>query len=218
MHFQSWILLLCWCAFVTNAGETNAPVRILFQETFDPPTTGRWEQVKFDDLTDYKIVTENSNACLLGIANGTASAFSTKLELRPASAMSFSWRWKIDRCPDNGTDDKAKTFDHSGRVFVAFDTFVGPPRVINYVWANHVATKAIFDHPLTSRAKFIAVRSGNTQAGKWLNEERDLTEDWRKLFPREKMPKIVGIGVFTDSDGTKVPITGWYDDILLKGR
>lgn len=216
MTFPSFALLLLVTQFVSRAAETNPPTRILFQETFDPSTTGRWQQVKFDALTDYRVGTENSNACLIGRATGTASAFATKLQLQPAPTMLLSWRWKIDRCPTNGTDDRAKTFDHSGRVFVAFDTFIGPPRAINYVWANQAKTNAVFDHPLTSRAKFIALRSGDAQAGAWLNEQRDLTKDWAQLFPGEKMPKIVSIGVFTDSDGTSVPITGWYDDIVLK--
>lgn len=218
MSLKTLALLLLGTAFVSSAAETNVLPRILFQETFDPPTTGRWHQVKFEALTDYKVVTENSNACLVGRANGTASAFATKLELQPTSAMIFSWRWKIDRCPTNGTDNVTRTFDHSGRVFVAFDTFIGPPRAINYVWANQAKTNATFDHPMTSRAKFIAIRSGNAEVGRWLSEARDLTKDWAQLFPGEKMPKIVGIGVFTDSDGTSVPITGWYDDIFLKAR
>jgi hypothetical protein len=30
------------------------------------------------------------------------------------------------------------------------------------------------------------------------------------------MPKIVGVGVFTDSDGTHTSVTGWYDDIVIE--
>ena len=209
-------LLLLWPMFGSFAKETNALPRILFQETFDSPTTSRWQQVKFDGLTDYRIVTDNSDSFLVGRANGSASAFATKLEIKPSPAMAFSWRWKIDRCPTNGTDSVARTFDHSGRVFVAFDTFIGPPRAINYIWANQAKTNATFDHPMTSRAKFIAIRSGNEQAGIWWNEQRDLTKDWAQLFPGEKMPKVVGIGVFTDSDGTGETVTGWYDDVSLK--
>ncbi len=208
--------LLLWPMVGSFAEETNAIPRILFRETFDPPTTSRWQQVKFDALTDYRVVTENSNAFLVGHANGTASAFATKLEIKPAPAMTISWRWKIDRCPTNGTDSVTRSFDHSGRVFVAFYTFIGPPRAINYVWANQAKTNATLDHPMTSRAKFIAIRSGDAQAGIWWNEQRDLTRDWAQLFPGEKMPKVVSIGVFTDSDGTSESVTGWYDDIVLR--
>jgi len=36
------------------------------------------------------------------------------------------------------------------------------------------------------------------------------------LFKDEPMPRIVGIGVFTDSHYTRVPLTGWYGNIVLQ--
>lgn len=194
--------------------------RPLFGEDFSKTITERWKPLPFDfdPPTDYRVIIENSNACLRGFARGDASALAVKLDLASSNATTFSWRWKISGCPTNGSDDKTKTFDHAGRVFVAFDTFIGPPYSINYVWANVAPTNATFNHPISSRSRFIVVESGNTRAGEWLAEKRDLQQDWQRLFGDKAMPKIVGIGVFTDSDGTKVPLTGWYDDIRLEGR
>jgi hypothetical protein len=112
-------------------------------------------------------------------------------------------------------DDRISGFDHSARVFVAFDTWIGTPRTINYVWGNHAQTNSTFDHPLSSRTKFIVIETGNGKAGQWLNERRDVRSDWNLLFKGEPMPKIVGIGVFTDSHHTRAPVTGWYQDIVL---
>jgi len=189
---------------------------ILFSEDFEKPLGERWKQVKFGELTDYRIVTENSNACLKAAANSTSSAFAMKLELQPTAGTVIRWRWKISSCPTNGSEDKLPTFDHTARIFVAFDTFIGPPRTINYVWANKVETNSVFEHPSSSRSKFIVLESGDGRAGKWVSEERDLARDWQRLFNNEKMPKIVGLGVFTDSDGTGTSVTGWYDDIVIE--
>jgi len=191
--------------------------KILFSESFEQPLGERWKQVKFGEPTDYRIVSEKSNACLEASANSTSSAFSTKAEIQPASEMVIRWRWKISSCATNGSEDKLATFDHTARIFVAFDTFIGPPRTINYVWANRAGTNSIFDHPSSSRSKFIVVESGNEKAGQWLVEQRDLKKDWQRLFKTEAVPKIVGIGVFTDSDGTRTSVTGWYDDIVIEG-
>jgi hypothetical protein len=201
--------------FVTLA--FGAEFKILFHESFDKPLGERWKQVEFGKLTDYQIVSENSNACLKASANSTASAFATKVEIPPAADMMIRWRWKISSCPTNGSEDKLATFDHTARIFVAFDTFIGPPRTINYVWANRAATNSVFDHPSSSRSKSVVVESGNEKAGQWLVEERDLKKDWRRLFKTEAVPKIVGMGVFTDSDGTRASVTGWYDDIVIEG-
>lgn len=196
----------------------GAETRTLFSEDFEKPIGDRWHQVKFGDPTDYRVVTVDSNACLQATANGTASAFAVKLDIPPASEMTLRWRWKISGCPTNGTDDRAATFDHTGRIFVAFDTLIGPPRTINYVWANRAGLESTFDHPHTSRSRFIVIERGDEKAGRWLGERRDLRKDWERLFKGQSMPKIVGIGVFTDSDGTRVPVTGWYGDIRLEGR
>lgn len=189
---------------------------ILFSEDFEKPLGERWKQVKFGELTDYRIVTENSNSCLKATANATSSAFATKLEVQPTAGTMIRWRWKISSCPTNASEDKLATFDHTARIFIAFDTFIGPPRTINYVWANAAQTNSAFDHPSSSRSKFIVLKSGNGKAGEWVSEARDLSSDWKRLFKNEKMPKIVGVGVFTDSDGTRTAVTGWYDDIVIE--
>jgi hypothetical protein len=130
--------------------------------------------------------------------------------------MTIRWRWKISSCPTNGSEDKLATFDHTARIFVVFDTFIGAPRTINYVWANQVKTNSTFDHPSSSRSKFVVIESGNEKADRWLIEQRDLRKDWETLFKSEEVPKIVGLGVFTDSDGTSTAVTGWYDDIVIE--
>ena len=203
--------------FLGIAVARGADGKILFREDFSQPLGDRWKQVKFGSLTDYRIVTENSNACLKASANMTASALATKAGIQPARQTTIRWRWKIDSCPTNGSEDKLATFDHTARVFVAFDTFIGPPRTINYVWANRAKTNSTFDHPSSSRSKFIVLESGNEKTGRWLVEQRDLKKDWQTLFKSDSVPKIVGLGVFTDSDGTRASVTAWYDDIVVEG-
>jgi hypothetical protein len=212
------ILFSYFSAIIPGAGLAHGDEhKILFNEDFSRPLEERWKQVKFGSLTDYQIVTDNSNACLRAFAKSTASAFATKVNIQPAREMTIRWRWKIDSCPTNGSEDKLATFDHTGRIFVAFDTFIGPPRTINYVWANQLGTNSVFDHPNSSRSKFIVVQSGNEKSGRWLVEHRDLKKDWQALFKSESVPKIVGLGVFTDSDGTRSSVTAWYDDIAVEG-
>jgi hypothetical protein len=60
------------------------------------------------------------------------------------------------------------------------------------------------------------VESSNEKAGQWFSEQRDLRKDWRQLYKIDKVPKIVGLGVFADSDGTRTSV-GWYDDIVIEG-
>jgi len=211
--------LLAQYLFACLLGIMAAPgaqSEVLFREDFEKPLGERWKQVKFGELTDYRVVTENSNACLQASANGTASAFAAKVGIKPASRMTIRWHWKISACPRNATDDQLATFDHTARVFVVFDTLIGPPRTINYVWANRAKINSTFDHPSSSRSRFIVIETGNEKSGQWLLEQRDLKKDYQMLFKTGSVPKIVGLGVFTDSDGTRVPVTAWYGDITIE--
>jgi hypothetical protein len=84
------------------------------------------------------------------------------------------------------------------------------------VWANGAKINSTFDHPGSSRSRFIVIETGDEKSGQWLSEQRDLKKDYQILFKTDSVPKIVGLGVFTDSDGTHVPVTAWYDDIIIE--
>ncbi len=139
----------------------------------------------------------------------------TKVELKPSSHLIARWRWKIDHVPTNSTDHISGSFDHSARIIIAFDTLIGPPRTVNYVWANQTKIGATFPHPFSGRAQMIALQTGNQRAGEWISEERDVTADWHRLFGEKAMPKIIAVGVITDSENTGCHVTGWYQRIEL---
>jgi hypothetical protein len=187
----------------------------LFSENFEQGLGKRWEPVKFEGITNYKIAKEQGSTILEGRAKGTASGLGTKVNIPVKPGTTFSWRWKIDHIPKGGSENEKKTFDHTVRLFVAFKTLVGPPRTINYVWANQLPVGKTFHHPSSNRGRFIVLESGDANAGKWLNYSRDLAKDWKSLFGDDDPPNVVGIGLMTDSDGTQSTVTGFYDDLKI---
>jgi hypothetical protein len=187
----------------------------LFSENFEKGLPKNWEPVKFEGQTQYTIAKDDGKSVLQARAASSASGLGTKVQIPLKPNTTFSWRWKIDKTPPGGSDDTKKTFDHTARLFVAFKTGVGPPRTINYVWANKIAAGKTFHHPSSGRARFIVLQNGDAKAGQWLTEKRDLHADWKQLFGNDDPPPIVSIGLMTDSDGTKSTVTGWYDDLQI---
>lgn len=55
----------------------------------------------------------------------------------------------------------------------------------------------------------VAVQSGNTHAGRWITEQRNIVDDYRQAFGRYP-PEIIGIGMMTDTDDTGEETTGYY--------
>jgi hypothetical protein len=198
-----------------QAGGTNT---LLFVERFEQSLAGRWESLRFGRTTDYTIVREGSNNCLKAVADRTCSALMTKVDLQPPIRLIARWQWKIDHVPTNATDRIARSFDHTARIIIAFDTFLGPPRTINYIWANQDKVGAVLPHPLSGRAQMIALQTGNQKAGEWIAEERDVTADWHLLFGDKPMPAIVAVGVITDSENTGTQVTGCYRNIELLSK
>jgi hypothetical protein len=210
--------LFCVLFFLIPAlcrtAETNA---VLFSENFAHGTGGRWQQVKFGTATDYQAMQDGTNFFLRASADKSCSAFTAKLNLNPPAKLTLRWRWKIDGVPTNGSERVVSRFDHAARVFIAFDTFIGPPRSLNYLWANEEKVGTVMSHPLLSRAQLFMVESGNARAGEWISEERDVMADWKKAFGSRVMPKIIGIGVLTDGDSLGCKLTADYADIELTG-
>jgi hypothetical protein len=204
--------LLFLIATFCRAAETNA---VLFSEDFAHGVSNRWQQVKFGTPTDYHVVQDGTNFFLRATADKSCSAFTVKLNLKPPAKLILRWRWKIDYAPTNGSERVTKYFDHAARVFVAFDTFIGPPRSLDYLWANEEKVGTILSHPLSSRTQLLMVESGNARAGGWISEERDVTADWKSCFGQKAMPKIIAVGVLTDGDSLGCNLTADYADIEL---
>jgi hypothetical protein len=63
------------------------------------------------------------------------------------------------------------------------------------------------------------VESGAGRLGQWAEYERDIYDDYRRAFDEEP-PRISGIAIMTDADGTGESAVAYYGDIFLapKGR
>ena len=197
-------------------GGVLAGEKVEFREDFEQGLRPVWKKVEFEGNTRYTIQKEDANSVLKAEAKSSATGLAVKFDGIAAAGNTISWRWKIDRVPPGGSENVKSTFDHSARLFVAFKTRLGPPRTVNYVWANSVPAGKTFHHPSSGRSRFVVLQSGNGKAGQWIAEKRDVAADWKQLFQDDDVPEIVGIGFMTDSDGTGTQVTGWYDDIVLQ--
>jgi hypothetical protein len=209
-------LMMGTMAIITSSGaDSKSTGTVHFQERFETGLSRIWKEVKFTEKTEYQIVKAGTNSVLEARANNSASGLAVDKNIKMIPGLKLEWRWKIDKTPRNGTETDIKSFDHSARLFIAFQSKLGPPRTINYVWANRAKTNESFEHPRSSRARFIVLQNGNDRAQQWITEVRDINADWARLFGDVSPPPIVGIGLMTDSDGTKDKVTGWYDDLVL---
>ena len=87
-----------------------------------------------------------------------------------------------------------------------------PIAALNYIWDTKAAVGTIVDNAYTDFAKMIVVESGGASVGEWVDESRNVFDDYKKAFA-EDPPLINGVAIMTDTDNTKERAVAYYGDI-----
>jgi hypothetical protein len=90
-----------------------------------------------------------------------------------------------------------------------------PLDAINYIWESKAPVGTMVPNPYTDRVMMFVVESGSAKLNLWVNEERNVYEDYKKAFGEEP-PMISGVAIMTDTDNTGESATAYYGDILFK--
>lgn len=174
-----------------------------------------WEVKEFKGLTRYRLVEEEGRRVLLAEADGSASGLVKKIAFDPAEYRYLRWHWKIEKTVAQGDERTKAGDDYAARVYVIFPgRFFWQTRALNYIWANRLPAEGFVANAFTANAMLLAVRSGPDQAGQWLEENRDLVADYRRVFGSDP-PRAGAVAIMTDTDNTGGRARAWYGDISL---
>ncbi|MFH1036352.1 MAG: DUF3047 domain-containing protein [Pseudomonadota bacterium] len=215
----AWCLILClalclgFIPTLAQAGPAgDGQVRV---GNFSAGDLAGWEPKVFKGQTDYQLVSEDGRTVLKAQARASASALIKTLRLDPRQYPLLRWSWKIEATVAGGDERSKAGDDYAARVYVVFPSALfWRTRAINYIWANHLPRGEHLPNAFTSNAMMLAVESGDVQAGRWLAEERDIVEDYRRLFGGEP-PDMGAVAVMTDTDNTGGQAVAYYGDISL---
>ena len=69
-------------------------------------------------------------------------------------------------------------------------------------------------NPYSSNSIMIAVESGESKTGQWIEERRNVFEDFCMHFG-EDPPKVGAISIMTDTDNTGEEAIAWYGSIRI---
>jgi len=67
------------------------------------------------------------------------------------------------------------------------------------------------------RKIMIVVQSGESRINTWIVEEKNVYEDYKKIFGNEP-PMIAAVGIMTDTDDTEESGLSFYGDIVFKSK
>jgi hypothetical protein len=198
-----------------------------------------WEPLTFPKIPAHTTYEWSaSSAAIHAVSEGSGSGMIYRHQGPVADAPILRWRWKVSGTILKG-DERAKAGDdYAARVYITFKyepsrvglatrlkyaavkTLRGehpPHNAIAYIWANKLSAGESTPSPYTDRVMMVAVRSGSSAAGEWRSEERNVLEDYRRLFGEEP-PPYAGIALMTDTDNTGGSAEAWYADVTLTNR
>ncbi len=178
---------------------------------------------------------EDGTPVIKATSENAISSVTTPIDADPYIFQYLEWEWKIESVLESGDLTQKSGDDFVARVYVTFDydssdlsfgerlryrlyrtftSFEIPLRSLNYIWANKAETGTITESPFTGWVQYIAVQSGNKNAGEWHFEKRNILEDYRAAFG-EDPKRITGITIMTDSDNTGESTRAWFGKIKL---
>lgn len=197
-----------------------------------------WKPLVFKKVpknTTYTLVKDGGTVVVKAVSAATASGLVKEITIDPREYTVVRWRWKIENLLKTGDATKKEGDDYPARLYITFEydpdkvsfwkkvkykagrVIFGdiPIAAINYIWDAKAMQGLFIDNAFTDFAKMIVVRSGSQGVGTWMEEERNIYEDYQTAFGGEP-PMINGVAIMTDTDNTKESATAYYGDIVFK--
>jgi hypothetical protein len=198
-----------------------------------------WEPLTFKKIekhTLYALVRDNGLGVVKAISEASASGWIRKIKINPKEYPIVRWRWKVSNILQKGNVYRKDGDDYLARLYITFEydpsklsfserlkykaarLLYGeypPLAAINYIWESHAPIGTMVPNPFTDRVMMFVVEGGGEKLNQWVDEERNVYEDYKRAFGDEP-PMISGVAIMTDTDNTGESATAFYGDILFK--
>lgn len=197
-----------------------------------------WKPLTFKKIarhTEYALVRDSDQVVVKAISEGAASGLTKDVSIDPKDYPVVRWRWKVENLLQRSDVSRKDGDDYPARLYITFA--YDPDRVsfgkklkykagralfgdipigaLNYIWETKTPVGAMIENAYTDFAQMIVVESGPSKVGMWVEEERNIFEDYTKAFGEEP-PLINGVAIMSDTDNTKERAVAFYGDITFR--
>jgi Protein of unknown function (DUF3047) len=138
-----------------------------------------------------------------------------KINLRETPIL--EWSWKVVALPKNGDCRKKSADDQAAQLYVVWPRFPEAVRsqIIGYIWDTTAPAGSVVRSEKTSTVTYIVMRSGTADLGKWITEQRNVAEDYKKIYGGQ--PDGLGfISIAIDSDDTASSAESFFGPIFFR--
>jgi hypothetical protein len=197
-----------------------------------------WKPLTFKKIpkhTEYMLVSEGGQVVVKATSEASASGLIKAVAINPKDYPIVHWRWKVENLLQRSDVSRKEGDDYPARLYITFaydpdKVSVGkklkyqagralfgdiPIGALNYIWETKAPVGAIVENAFTGFAQMIVVESGPQKVGVWVDEERNIYEDYKQAFGEEP-PMINGVAIMSDTDNTKDRAVAYYGDISFR--
>jgi len=200
-----------------------------------------WELLTFKKIkypTTYTLVNDDKRTVVKAMSRHSSSGLIREVTINSKAYPIIHWSWKVENILQKGDLTRKSGDDYPARIYITFkydSSRVGivekvkyeaikllygeypPLAAINYIWANKARLETLAPNPYTDRVQMIVTQSGSANLKKWMTEERNVYEDYKRAFGQEP-PDISGVAIMTDTDNTNESAVAYFGDIVFKKK
>lgn len=180
-----------------------------------------WEEKIFKGKVLYVIAPGKKGGFLSAYSQGSASGLLYWLNFDPKLQPMVSWKWRVIKFPEKkgGAVVEEKGWiekdDYAVRFYVIFPRFpFTRVQSLEYVWDKELPEGTVIANPVFPNLKVIVAKSGEKDLGQWVYEERNIYQDFTKVFDG-RPGKVGAIAIMTDADNSQSTAEAQYDDIKV---
>jgi hypothetical protein len=196
-----------------------------------------WKPLTFKKVprhTDYRLVQDGDRVVIKATSAASASGLIKVVSIDSQQYPIVRWSWRVENILQKSDVTRKAGDDYPARLYITFAyeperVSIGrklkykagralfgdiPIAALNYIWESKAPVGTIVDNAFTDFAKMIVVQSGAERLGSWVEEERNVYEDYKAAFG-EQPPMINGIAIMSDTDNTGEQALAYYGDIVF---
>jgi hypothetical protein len=192
--------------FADGLSTENIPVGWELEEKTGTPN------IKIEKNGDIIFVRFQSNNSSFGIKKEKG------LDLKDTPYL--NWKWKVTVLPERGDFLKKETDDQAAQMYVFFPRFPAKfnTQIVGYLWeSNPKNLKMEGESPAWSESKVIVLQAGSKNLNQWIQEKRNVYEDYKRLF-KEEPPKVGGITLYINTQHTQAKDESSFADIFFSKK
>ena len=184
-----------------------------------PPGWQTYETPGGHPAYDFTVVEHAGRRALHMKSAGEHSTIAKEVRADLAATPFLAWQWRVLSLPQGADLRNRATSDATGHIFAIWPRFPAfvRSRLIGYVWDAALPVGTVLPSQKTGAVTFIVARRGDQGLGHWLDERRNVADDYLRVFG-EAPPPLPALALSIDTNDTRSSAEAMFGRIELQPR